>query len=57
MTSLGRVVLEAAATIVRNPLRSSLAALAVAAAVATMIAIEMRLQKIAPPTASLRAAR
>ena len=43
----GRIVVEAAATIVRNPLRSSLAALAVAAAVATTAIVQTGLDAFA----------
>lgn len=43
----GRVVVEAAATVARNPLRSSLAALAVAAAVATTAIVQTGLDAFA----------
>ena len=42
-----QVVVEAAGTIVRNPLRSSLAALAVAAAVATTAVVQTGLDSLA----------
>ena len=47
MTAPGRVVIEASATILRNPLRSSLAALAVAAAVATTAVVQTGLDSLA----------